>query len=242
MADLLESTLREPFTKWKKAPPSQTANAEVLKALHPTIEGAIRTHIGEPNQFLTSRAKLMTLEGLQSYDPSKGKLQTHLYNHLQGLRRVNRKQTSILQVPERVAIGRHQLETVEDELRATLGREPTDEEVSNESGFSPRQFAKIRSYDPAVAEGTMEAQPHGLMGGVQDAGAERNNLWRDVVYDELDDHHKKVMEHALGMNGRRQLSGGEIAQKMRRSPGAISQAKARIQQKLDDAYAASQLI
>ena len=63
-SDMLEDSLREPYTAWKAAPGPDT-NGPMLKALAPTIEGAIRTHVGEPNPLLTSRARLMTLEGLQ---------------------------------------------------------------------------------------------------------------------------------------------------------------------------------
>ena len=41
------------------------------------------------------------------------------------------------------------------------------------------------------------------------------------------------MENSLGMNGRKVLSNQELARKLNRSPGAISQAKARIQELLN---------
>jgi hypothetical protein len=41
------------------------------------------------------------------------------------------------------------------------------------------------------------------------------------------------MEHTLGMNGRRALNNTDLARKLGKSPGAISQAKARIQTMLD---------
>lgn len=240
---MIEPDFAEPYAAWQKKPGPET-NLAMLNVLQPTIEGAIRTHVGQPNPMLTSRARLMTLDGLKSYDPGRGRLQTHLYNHLQGLKRANRKQTSILRVPERVAIGRQSLENAENELRAELGREPNDEEISNHTGFSARQMARVRSYDPAIAEGTLENAPHGggLLGGVQGQDEEKNQLWRDAVYDELDDYHRLVMEHSIGLNGKRVLSGQQLAAKLQRSGGAISQAKARIQQKLDEAYEMSQLL
>lgn len=233
--DMLEDAFREPYTAWKTAPGPLT-NAPMLKALQPTIEGAIRTHVGEPNPLLTSRARLMALEGLGSYDPKRGRLQTHLYNHLQGLKRVNRQQTTILRVPERISLDRYHLENATQELAHTLGRDPTDDELADHTGFSPRRIAKVRSYNPAVAEGTIDeaTQGNGPVGGVQDVASARP-LHLDIVYDELDAYHKAIMEYSLGLNGRRALSNQEIARKMKRSPGAISQAKARIQKMLDDA-------
>jgi hypothetical protein len=98
-------------------------------------------------------------------------------------------------------------------------------------------------YNPAVAEGTIEdaTQGGGPVGGVQGLGASMAHPPHvEMVYDELDDYHKKVMEHALGMNGRRALSNQGIARRLNRSPGAISQAKARIQKMLNEAEALSQ--
>jgi hypothetical protein len=64
----------------------------------------------------------------------------------------------------------------------------------------------------------------------------RRSLWADVVYDELDDYHKKIMEHAFGVNGRRPLQNQEIARKMNRSPGPSPRRRRRIQKLLDEEH------
>jgi DNA-directed RNA polymerase specialized sigma subunit len=232
--DMLEDEFKAPYQAWK-AGPTPATNSAMLTAMHPTIEGAIRTHVGNSNPMLMSRARMMALEGLTSYDPSKGKLQTHIYNHLQGLKRVNRQQTTILYVPERIAMDRYHLDAATKELTHTLGREPHDEEIANHTGFSPKRIAKVRSYNPAVSEGTIDTltQGAGPYGEVHTPGKQRD-LALDIIHDELDDYHKLVLEHTLGINGKRPLSNEGLAHRLRRSPGAISQAKLRIQQKLDN--------
>lgn len=236
--DMLEDELREPYTAWK-ATPGPAANAAMLKALRPTIEGAIRTHVGEPNPLLTSRARVMALQGLRGYDPKRGRLQSHLYNHLLGLKRANRQQTTILKVPERVQLDKYHLENAVGELRATLGREPTDAQLADHTGFSPARIAKVRSYSSGLAEGFVEDVGGGnVFGGVRvpGAGGSASSHWRDIVYDGLDEYHRAVMELAFGLHGRRPMANQDIAAKLRRSPGAISQAKARIQKQLDEEY------
>lgn len=231
---MLEPDFEEPYNAWK-ADPTPDQNAAMLKTLGPTIEGAMRVHVGQPNPLLKSRAGLMALEGLKSYDPARGRLQTHLYNHLQGLKRVNRQQTSILKVPERVALERQQLEAATSELRNILGREPTDDEVSDLTGFSGQRMGRVRSYKPAAAEGAFE-DAGGVQGGIRTPGDQQFDMWREIIYDELDDYHRKIMEYTLGMNGHRPLSNQALARKMNRSPGAISQAKLRIQNLLDQQH------
>lgn len=239
-SDMLEDDFREPYTAWK-AKPGPATNSAMLKALHPTIEGAIRTHVGEPNPLLVSRARVMALQGLGSYDPKRGRLQSHMYNHLLGLKRANRQQTTILKVPERVQLDKYHLENANKELRAVLGREPTDAQLADHTGFSPARIAKVRSYQSGLSEGHMadlEEQGLGFAGGGAriPGQAPAKSHWHDIVYDELDDYHKKVFELAFGLNGRKPMQNQKIAAKLNRSPGAISQAKARIQKMLDEEY------
>jgi hypothetical protein len=55
----------------------------------------------------------------------------------------------------------------------------------------------------------------------------------DFVYDDLGPTDKLIMDLTLGRNGRRKVSTAEIAQKLRMTPGAISQRAAKIQAMLD---------
>lgn len=234
--DMLEDDFREPYAAWKAAP-GPAENAAMLTALRPTIEGAIRTHVGEPNPLLVSRARVMALDGLAGYDPKRGRLKSYMYNHLLGLKRANRQQTTILKVPERVQLDKYHLENAVGELRATLGREPTDDQLADATGFSPARIAKVRSYRSGLSEGYVEdsAAQGNVFGGARSL-ARPKSYWADIVYDGLDDYHKRIMEYAFGLNGRRPLQNQAIAAKMGRSPGAISQAKARIQAMLDEEF------
>lgn len=237
--DMLEDDLREPYTAWKISATPET-NVGMLNALKPTIEGAIRTHVGEPNPLLTSRARMMTLQGLRSYDPKRGRLQTHIYNHLLGLKRVNRQQTQILQVPERVALDRFSVHGAEEELRNSLGREPTDDELADHTGFSTKRLAHVRTYQPGVSEGRLEDASGGqVFGATHSPADDHHSAWLNVIYDELDPYHKKIMELSYGVGGRPPLANHEIARRLNRSPGAISQGKARIQAMLDEESALS---
>ena len=54
-----------------------------------------------------------------------------------------------------------------------------------------------------------------------------------MVYQGLSPLDQRVMELTLGMRGNKKLSNQEIAAKLNRSPGAITQRKTKIQQLLD---------
>ena len=229
-SDLLEDDFREPFTAWKAAPGPLT-NGPMLKALHPTIEGAIRTHVGEPNPLLMSRARLMTLEGLGSYDPKRGRLQTHLYNHLQGLKRVNRQQATILKVPERISLDRYHLENATQELSHQLGREPTDSELADHVGMSLKRIAHVRRLKPSVAEGGLATLEDGMStpyAPAVDLRGREHSLY-EFLYHGADPVDQLIMEHTLGLHGKPRLQNQQLAAKLRLSPGAVSQRKARLQ-------------
>lgn len=221
------------YETWK-ADRSPAANAAILKRIQPVIGAAIRTFVGEENPLIAGNAKVIAIESLPKFDPARGTLQNHLFAHLQGLRRQNRRQTAGVKAPEQVTIDRYALDMAVDDLTHTLDRDPSDAELRDYTGFSARRMARVRSYKPAIAEGTIADAETGenYAPGVYSAKKTRS-LWYDIVYGDLDPYHQTVMEHTLGLYGKRVLPNTELAAKLKRSPGAISQAKKRIQALLD---------
>ncbi len=235
MKNFLEPDFQEPYAAWK-ANPTPDGNAAMLKTLQPTIDKAISAHVGQSSPLLQSRARRMALEAVRSYDPTRGsRLGTHLFGHLQGLKRVARQQSTILSVPERVSLDRYRLEESRKSLEAEMGREPTDIELADHTGFSTKRISHVRSYNPAVSQGTMEAAGEGAFtGGVTHGGGSNQDMWLKMVYEDLDPFDQKVMEHSLGLHGNEVLANHKIASKLNRSPGFISQRKKYIQQRLDE--------
>lgn len=232
--DMLEDQHRDAYGRFA-AEPGPKANAEILKHLAPTIDHAIRVHVGQSSPLLVSRARRMALDALRSYDPKRSRLQTHLFSQLQGLKRANRQLSTVVKVPERISIDRHHLERYTKDLTDELGREPTDTELADKTGFSPKRIAKVRTYAPAVAEGTLTSASDGnIYGPVDSLQKERLSWIHEAVYDDLSASDRKIMELTLGMNGRKAMSNQDIARKIGRSPGLVSQRKLHIQKKLDE--------
>jgi len=230
----IEPDLQEPYENWKS---NQTmeSNAKFLKTLDPIINKAIKTHVGTPNPLTRSRARRMALESLPKYDPSRSRLQTHLYNQLQGLKRYNAQQGHGVKVPERVVLDRHVVDTASQEMRDEFGREPSDAEISDRTGYSQKRLAHVRGYSPAMSQGffTGVGEATGEGGFMPAIEQNDSDAWMQLVYEDLDPIDQSIMELSLGLNGNRQLSNQEIAVKLNRSPGAISQRKNRIQMLLD---------
>lgn len=231
MNDYLEEEFKVPYAAWKAAPTPES-NRAMLKTLEPLIQKGVTTFTGQTNPLLTSQARRLTLEGLRSYDPTRSRLQTHLYNQYKGLRRISRQQSQVISVPERVLFDQQRLRGYEQELTDQLGRAPSDRELADHSGFSMKRISHVRRYQAGIPEGSLESAAQGLTPQVRPSN-QPQETWLQMVYDDLQPMDQKIMELSLGLHGRTALSNQEIARKLGRSPGAISQRKARIQQLLD---------
>lgn len=235
---LLEQEFEPHYNAWKSDPnPSNTGH--LVKALSPVVDSAIRSYAGGPSNdspTLRSKAKLMIIKALKNYDPSRAKLRTHMMSQLQGLRRASAKEGQILSIPEQVAIDLGKLNESENFLRDKLNRDPSVIELADHTGISKKRIQYVRSSRPTVSEGAI-SNIRGAEGSDKYSPSvqapQDNRAWQDFVYHDLEPIDQIIMEHSLGLYGKRILSNQDVAKRLNLSPGAISQRKARIQSKLD---------
>lgn len=228
----------EMHANWLKNRTPET-NTEILNAIQPVIDTAIQSYVGpNANQTARTQAKMMALRALETYDPRKGNVRTHLLSQLQSLRRFAAQQQNIIDIPEQFSLDHQALQEASNELRDKLGREPTDDELADHTGLSKRRIKKIRSFNQPVSEGMThnETQEDGSDGSVasnvpgKDPGLD---AWLDFVYDDLSSTDKLIMDMTLGRNGRKKSSVQEIAKELGISPSAVSQRAAKIQEMID---------
>jgi DNA-directed RNA polymerase specialized sigma subunit len=232
---LLEPEFAPHYQAWKADANPRTAGA-LVNALQPVLDTAVRTYGGgTPSPTLKSRAKLMALEAAGRYDPQRAKLRTHLLVHLQGLRRYAAREQQIVSVPERVALDLHRMRISTGELTDKLGREPTDQELSDHTGLSRKRIGYVRGARGALAESQLTREGEGGEEVFQPAVVQTHNdhAWTELVYSDLGPQDQLILEHSLGLHGRRVLPKQHIAKKLNLSPGAVSQRAARIQAMLD---------
>jgi len=207
----------------------------LLKLVQPETNRGLSAFVSHPNPVIKGKARKLTLDAIKSYDSSKAKLGTHIVNHMQGLRRQSRKQLNVLSIPERVMIDQGHLEQARVELSDSLGRDPSMTELADKSSISIKRINHLKTFNRPLAEGTIL----GANAANPDSGAflptvqQSSGVWAELVYDDLGDTDKKVMEWTLGMHGAESLTNSAIAAKLRLSPGAISQRKLNIQKMLD---------
>lgn len=232
---MLESQFEPSYTAWSTMPNPDNAD-RLLTAVKPVIDRAIHSYVGQDDPLIRSHAKRVVLGALPRYKPDSAGLGTFLHSQLQSLQRASRKQQQILSIPERVQIDSAHLRRVEDTLTDQLGREPSMAELSSAAGLSAGRIGKVRQFRYPIAEGSMlsydeDGQEQGPV--IADAGKERAEAWRQIIYMDADPIDQKVMEWSFGMHGSKPLEVQEMARRLNVTPAAISQRRNRLQQILD---------
>lgn len=234
-----DDAFTEPYKAWKEKPGPDTSHA-LLGAVRPVINEAIRSYgagsQGSPN--LATRAKMMALNAMGTYDPAKGSLRTHLLSSLRGLQRVGAGEANIITMPEQVALDRQQLQKAEKDLHDQLGRAPSDAELADSTGLSRKRLGYIRQGQAGLNTGTFGVgqRDEAFMPATQIAGQSEDDAWADLVYHDLSPTEQVVMQHTLGMGGHPVLNTAEIAKKLGVSPGMVSNYRKKIQTLLDKRY------
>lgn len=230
---LLEPEYADAYQAYRKDS-TPASRLQLIDQTKPIIDTALTTFApGQPE--LRTQARIMAAQSLDTYDPSRGSLRTHMLSNLQGLQRYAAQSSQIIRIPERVAIDRQRLFETEESLYDTLGRPPSTAEIADATGLSPKRIAHIRRATPATNSGKFvdEFGNTSLPASTIPGDSRLESAAIRSVYEDLSPINRLIMEHTLGLYGSEVLSGGQLAKKLRLSPGAISQRKAMIERIID---------
>lgn len=239
----IEPELFEPFKTWKEAPSPENASI-LVQHLKPIIDSALTAYGGGPgSRTLSSRAKQLAITSLQTYDPKKGTIRTHLLSNLRGLHRAAAAEQNIIQMPEQVALDRQVLQEAEKALTLELGHEPSTAQLADYTGLPIKRITYVRqAVLPAAMGGATAATADSddefdlardaaaIIPGQEDPAF---HAWVEFIYPDLSPRDQVILDYSLGLHGRRRLSPSQIAKKLGITPGAVSQRLQRLQETLD---------
>jgi DNA-directed RNA polymerase specialized sigma subunit len=209
----------------------------LMKTLEPTITKAVKQYAPGASPIVHDRARLLAVKAIKGYQPSRNvPLHAHVYRQLQEIQRIAPKIQEPMAMPERLRRERGVLLGAINAAKDELGREPSDEEISERTGLPPAKVTKVRS----LARASLPAS------AIEEAGDDDENDdvvahqrspeddWTDAVYHDLSDPDRLILQHRTGYRGAPILPTQDIAKMLNISSAAISQRAARIQARLDE--------
>lgn len=228
------------YQAWKESPGKQTMG-QLLKTMDRDIDQGLAAHLGpdaSKDPVLRGRARLMVAQSIPRYDPQQAGLRTFVRQQLQGMKRHTAQVANPVSVPERVSLDRQHMQEVEQAFEAENGRLPSTAELADRSRLSRKRIQYVRRFQPGVSEGSfssiLDSDSDDAIDMLPAIKHDRDTALA-VIYDDLGPIDKTIMEHSLGMYGAPILANQDLAKRLRMTPSAISQRKAKLQALLDEA-------
>ena len=232
----LEPEYHAPYQAWQSSKRAPEDNAALVKALGPAIDRSLLRFEENDRAALRPKAKVLALKALDKYDPKQSNLNTYFTQQLQRLNREYNATQQIIHVPENKSYDRQRVLTAASELEAELGRSPTTYELSDRLYMSPKKIQKIMSVGNAISHGAFESD-NGEGESLQPAVVSpvKFDTIVDLVYPDLNNLDKLIMEHQFGLYAKRKLTPAQLAKKLGVSQATISLRKKHIQGLMDRA-------
>ena len=221
------------YDNWKKEPNPLNVKA-VLTELKPTIESALTSYAPEDKDILRTRANIMAVNAINMYDPTqRTKLSSYVFNHLKGLNREKARRKNVVHVPENILLERNKIQKATDSFQSEYGREPTLDELADDTGLSIKRI-EYASKKKAARSGSQLLSEKGdsLFTKAEDP----QRVWADYVYHDLDGPDKKIFEWSPGYGGTDKIQKMDIAKRLNISPAAVSRRINKIVYLLEQGY------
>lgn len=220
---------------WKKErTPEYTG--ELLKRLRPTIDSAFTSYAPGHNDQLAVRAANITLEALETYDPSRGvEPSTHVFHRLKRLSRYAQQRDNIIPQSEAVQAEVKRVQAASAEWTDYKGREPSLQELADVTGLSMRRLESLldRGTAPTAVSESSTLSEDSRRNMLSNTDLTDDDYF-EYVYSSVGPIDQKIMEWSSGRKGKPAISNNDIAARLHISAPAVSQRKGRIQQLMSD--------
>jgi len=179
---------------------------------------------GMPVTDLISEGNIGLMKAVERFDPEKGgKLSTYAAWWIkQSIKRALANQSKTIRLPVHMVDKIAKMRRISAMMTESMGREPTDEELSEEIGVPRRKLAMLRqaSHRPASLDAPIndgEATEFGEV--IQDDHAENpfemlsdKNLHSelDELLDCLDDRERRIIDERFGLDGQKAMTLEEV--------------------------------
>lgn len=232
-----EPELQDTYLQWRQNMNDPKQNALMLAKIQPWVDHAVLAAGGNvQNPAMRAKANMMAVWYLRQYDPNRSSIKNFLYAQLRGLNRVYGNDQNIIQIPERVVLGRKAISEAGKELLDELGRAPSTEEIADRTGIPVRTIQKWQTASVPLTEGGMNTltENSNYLQGKNLGRDQSEEAWQNYVYDALPDRSRAVMERLYGMYGRKPMTPAQISRDLKITQAAVSQHRKKIDTALND--------
>jgi len=217
------TTGEEAYAAWLRDK-SRENMSKVLAAYAPTINSEITRYSG-PKTLLRSRAKILAIKAIKTFNPMSGaRLNSWVVTNLKPLSRYGIQQRDV-KIPEVAARQAAAVNAATERLKDELGRDPTDEELADETGMNAKRVRDVRAKAVASVNSGMfdEAGDDDFSGTPGVVTPSQLPFAQDVVYHDLSPEDRFIYDAALGAHGVPKTPAVEVARQLGISPAAVSQ-------------------
>lgn len=217
------------WQKWKEAPEHEKPQhlAPLLKAYDPLFNRKVQEWSGravavQPAAFKAELHKQF-IGALNSFNPERAALSTHVETRLKKAQRFVVKHQNLAYIPEGQVVQIGKINKAVDTLTEELGRHPSDSEIGDHLGMTPKRVSTIMgAMKKDIPASRFEEDPT-----ASSAMREREVL--DMLQYSLNPEEKEVFNHLFGREGKATIqSTNELARKLNKSAPQISRLKTSI--------------
>ena len=185
-------------------------------------------NLGLPVLDLVSEGNIGLMKAVERFDPAKGgKLSTYAAWWIkQSIKRALANQSKTIRLPVHLVDKISKMSRVSSQMSEELGREPTDDELAEEIGLSPRTVSQLKTVAIRPSSlnapiGDDESIEFGEIVGDEDAPTPfeflRDRNLRDELPDllaTLDDRERTIIFQRFGLDGARPRTLEEVGKKL----------------------------
>jgi len=207
----------ELYNRWRDG--DDSAKKELLGSLEPLIRKQVNKFYksGIPEFAVRAEGFKLAAGAIESYDPTKAQLNTHVTNYLKKLSRFVTNYQNVGHIPEPRALIIGKYNTIYSNLESDKGREPTTVELADAMQIPIAEVERLQTELRADLSLTIDEDE-------DDAGfyaftreEESNPRVKqaiETVYFESDPVDKKILEYHFGLYGTTKLKSKDIASKL----------------------------
>jgi DNA-directed RNA polymerase specialized sigma subunit len=206
----------------------------LIQAYNPVVNQKIKQWKAPSVPESAFRAELHghLIKAFETYDPNRGaQLSTHVENRLRKAMRYNANYQNVARIPEGQIRKIAPIRLAQQELKDSLGRDPTHDEIADHLGMAPKQVARVMgSLRADIPDSAFESQPDDTM---KQMGRDREVL--SLLPTTLSHEERTVFHHIFGTEGHQKIdSTNDLAKKLGKSPSQISRIKTSILKKYEE--------